>query len=326
MRLSIDDTRLAVSPISDGELERTAFACGLYSIGFEERSRFIATTLQTSKLVGIDLGGCGVASYDENMRQAKLRKDKIVKRDEIALSSSHDWLARPDLYPVSNIFVDISSMDRHTMSRVIYQLLRSVGDSETNLYVLYAPAEFRKPPPHQVPVESSGPINALLAGHPRDPRLPTILFLGLGYEVGLALGVVETFEPARVLAFIPRGRDKRFDHEVDRANAPLLADQGYIRRVYYSVQAPANAFLDLKERVLGMREQAKIVLVPLGPKIFSSMGILLGYIYTPDITVWRFSAQIDPSTANRRADETIVGYKLEVRPSGAGTRPFLGHS
>ena len=81
MRLSIDDTRLAVSPISDGELERTAFACGLYSIGFEERSRFIATTLQTSKLVGIDLGGCGVASYDENMRQAKLRKDKIVKRE-----------------------------------------------------------------------------------------------------------------------------------------------------------------------------------------------------------------------------------------------------
>jgi len=261
-------------------------------------------------MVGIDLGGTGKCSYDSNLQIAKNNRDQIVRKSSLNLSDTDNLLYRFKEH--QNIFLDVSSMDRRTLSLVIYRLLHSLELLSATIYFLYAPAKYREPTTEQLPVDYSGPMNSLLTSAPRDPRFPTILFLGVGYEVGLALGVVEMFEPARVLAFVPRGADKRFDHAVGRINAPLFMDQNYISDIPYNLLAPASTFIELKERVLSLRDSAKIIVVPLGPKIFASMGILLGYLFAPDITIWRISSVVDWLNAEREADGSILGYKLDI--------------
>jgi len=317
VRPYIDQTRLSVAPVTP--LDLTDFDAGIYAIGYEQRSRHIPEMMKgnTSKLVGIDLGG-GATSLRVSRQRAVDRGDTVILSRQIGFSEASVHVSELNIPDRGRMFVDISSMDRRTMSLVIYHVLRTVQKRAMEICFLYAPAKYNDPPEDMLPIQSSEPVNALLSGAPRDPRLPTILFLGLGYEVGLALGVVEFFEPARVLAFTPRGTDPRYDTMVDQVNETLFSDQDYIKRIDYSVLSPANTLIALKEQVLALREIAKIVFVPLGPKIFSSMAILLGYLYAPDITVWRVSTQLDPNQADRIADGSIIGYKLQVRsPNGA---------
>lgn len=312
MKLSIDDRRLSISPLASNILEKSKFQLGIYSIGYEERSRFVVDLLsqRTRTRVGIDLGGRGIGSYEKSKSDAVDRGDRQPGRDSIELLGESLWL--DEIEEGADVFIDVSSMDRRTMSWVIYHVLRNVGDSSLSVHFLYAPAQFSAPPETQLPLESSSPVNSLLASYPREPKTPTVLVVGVGYEVGLALGVVETFEPARVVAYVPRGSDKRFDAEVDRVNAPLFMDQGYVTRSDYYVSSPAAAFIDLKDRVFSLRAEARVVLVPLGPKIFSSMCLVLGYLCSPDVAVWRLSTQLDPRNADRKPDGKIVGYTLHI--------------
>jgi hypothetical protein len=310
MRLNFADAQLSVSPI----LALTTFDVGIYAIGYEQRSRHIAETMKvsTARLIGIDLGG-DTSSLNVSRHMAKNRGDDVLRSSDIGLSETSVGALDLNIPDGGKVFVDLSSMDRRTMSLVIYHVLRASEGKSIDMDFLYAPAQYSDPPEDMLPIQSSEPVNALLAGNLRDPRLPTILFLGLGYEVGLALGVVEFFEPARVLAFTPRGTDPRYDAMVDKVNYTLLSDQDYISRIEYSVMSPTNTLIGLKERMLALREIARIVFVPLGPKIFSSMAILLGYLYAPDITVWRVSTRINPKDADRVADGSIIGYKLQIR-------------
>ena len=312
MTFLFDDLRYSIGEFDRSSLFTTDFDFGFYSIGYERRSAFIPSILhsRTSTMIGIELGGSGRLSYDRNLLEAKQRKDKIINKGYLALASKEYEIQSP--HAASRMFVDVSSMDRRTLSLLIYKILSSTKTSSTTIYFLYAPAKFKAPSPEQLPVDFSGPMNAILASALKDPKMPTVLILGVGYEVGLALGVVEFFEPARVLAYVPRGVDRKFDHEVNRVNAPLFADQQYIDRISYNLLAPPSVFVDLKEHVLSLRDWAKVILVPLGPKLFASMAIILGYLYAPDLTVWRVSSVVDWINAEREADGSVLGFTLKI--------------
>lgn len=309
----IDNSRRAysVNPISSEEIEG-AFDAVFYAIGFEARSAFIARRFlsRSSSIYGIDLYSPGLLSYDENLAWAKSNNVKVVAKGDLSLGRANPFCMNAD--GNGRLLIDVSSMDRRTLSLLIFQVLRGCVSSRTQVYFLYAPSFFTPPAAKLIPAEFSGPVNDVLGGEAKDPRSPTVLFLGLGYELGLALGVVETFEPARVLAYAPRGVDKRFDRQVDRANLPLFSDGRYVDRIEYSLRSPANAMIDLKDRFLSMREHARIVFVPLGPKLFASMAILCGYIYWPDICVWRISSRLDEKSAQREADGTVAGFRLQI--------------
>ncbi len=306
-----DDRRYSIGEV-DSSLCELRFDFGFYSVGYEKRSSFVPNLLQstTTHMVGIELGGSGIWSYDANLLQAKQRNGELIKKSSLGLASHYPGVKITKAY--SKIFVDVSSMDRRTMSLLIYKLLSATTELSATIYFLYAPAKFKAPAAEQLPVDFAGPMNAILASTPKDPKLPTVLILGVGYEVGLALGVVEFFEPARVLAYVPRGTDRRYDHAVNRVNAPLFADQQYIDRISYNLLSPPTVFVDLKEHVLSLRDQARVILVPLGPKIFTSMAIILGYLYAPDLTVWRVSSAIDWPNAEREADGSVLGFALKV--------------
>jgi hypothetical protein len=313
MRLHFTNKEFSVFPLEEGELQDSKFHLGYYSIGFEDRSKFVAESLSSNCLmmIAVDLQAPVILSYSENLARAAKRGDRRIERSTISLVQQN--IVPPDSRRDEvRLFIDVSSMDRRTLSVLLYHILCSSPAERTQLYVLYSPGKFTDPPRSLIPVQFSGAVNDLLGGQPRDPRLPTVIFVGLGYEVGLALGVVEAFEPETVFAYAPRGSDKRFDRQVDRVNLPLFSEGRYVSRVEYSVNAPANTFIDLKERILAVKDQARVVLVPLGPKLFSAISILCGYIYSPDICVWRVSSQINEATAQRYADGDIIGFRLQI--------------
>ena len=312
MRAPLLKNIFSVFPLGDDELASTEFDAGYYSIGYEERSRFIAGTLSNrcKKHHAIDLEAPEILSYFENLARAAKENHEHIERSKLSLQIGN--LSVPQGNGETRLYVDISSMDRRTLAVVFYHLLSTHYSNRTHVYVLYAPAKFGPPPKEMAPVQFSGPVNDLLGGSPRDPKLPIFMFIGLGYELGFALSMVETFEPAMVFAYAPRGNDKRFDRCVDRVNLPLFLDRGYINRIPYSVNASANTLIDLKERILAVRDQCRVVFVPSGPKLFSAMGILCGYIFSPDICVWRVSSQIDLTNAQRVPDGSITGFRLQI--------------
>jgi hypothetical protein len=313
MKLDIDGQRVSIGVLTEDDVRTAHFQYGIYSIGYEARSRFVIESLakRTERRFGVDLGGSGIGSYQKSKIASEGRGDAQVPKEALSLRQGRTWLGK--ISAGARVFIDVSSMDRHTMSLVIFHVLKSIGDSSADVHFVYAPAQFSPPPETQLPLESSSPVNALLAGRPREPRTPTIVLVGVGYEIGLALGVVEMFEPAHVVAYVPRGSDKQFDTEVDRVNAPLFMEQRYVTKVEYSVGSPAATFIDLKERVFSLGSEARLVLVPLGPKIFSAMCLLLGYLCSPDVAVWRLSTQLDVGKADREADGKIVGFTLKIK-------------
>lgn len=316
MRSLVDDRRLSVFPLSEGEIQITQFDFGYYAIGYESRSAFVASELESNcaRRFAIDLGGPEILSYLENLASAARRKDTLVPRVDLALKNKA-VVPRGRLDREVRVLVDISSMDRRTLSFILYHLLVEPPAHLTQLYVTYAPATFTSPPREMLPVQFSGPVNDLLSGAPKDPGLPTVLFVGLGYELGLALGMVETFEPASVFAYVPRGTDKRFDRQVDRVNLPLFTDRHFVNRIEYGVNGPANTLIDLKERLLAVKDKSRVVLVPSGPKLFSAISILCGYIYSPDICVWRVSSRLQEETAQKYADGSIVAFRVQINSS-----------
>lgn len=320
MRPQISDRRIAVYPINAGELAEQEFDFGVYSIGYEDGSAFVGKLLapRCRKLISLDLGGPAIHSYADNRVLAEKLKTSKVEASRLSLRE-------PSVIPPhksvgdERIFLDVSSMDRRSLGIVLYHLLTTPPAGRIQLYILYAPAVFTAPTRHIRPVKFSGPVNDLLGGGPKDPRMPTVMFLGLGYEVGLALSMVETFEPASVFAYVPRGTDKRFDRHVDRINLPLFADGRYVSRVEYPITAPTNALIDLKERLLAVKDQARVIMVPSGPKMFSAMGILFGYVYSPEVCVWRVSSELVPATAQRHAQGTITGFRVEIESGISAT-------
>jgi hypothetical protein len=303
--------RYTTLPFKEAD-DHHGFHLGVFAIGFEERSGFVARQYweRCERLIGIDLESPEFLSYDENLAWALEKKVERIRKSQLSLSRGNWFPEKSD--SEMRILVDVSSMDRKTLSLVIFRLLSDSNASRTSIAFLYAPVKFIKPPRTLVPIEYSGPVNELLGMQPRDPNSPIIMFLGLGYEIGLALGVVETFEPASVLAYIPRGTDKNFDREVYRANLPLFADGKYVSRIEYNISSPANAMIDLKDRFLSAKDRARIVFVPMGPKIFSAMAILCGYIFWPEVCVWRISSRISKENAQRYADGSITGFRLQI--------------
>jgi hypothetical protein len=94
----------------------------------------------------------------------------------------------------------------------------------------------------------------------------------------------------------------------------MMASVICIHRISYNVLAPPQVFIGLKEQLLSLRDTSKIIVVPLGPKIFASMCIILGYLYAPDLAVWRISSVVDWANAEREPDGSVTGFQLKIAP------------
>jgi hypothetical protein len=157
-----------------------------------------------------------------------------------------------------------------------------------------------------------------LEGWPTDPDSGLVCLLGLGFESRLALAAVETLEPSRTIALVPRGDDPRYDAVVDERNKGLLVDGALVGRHEYRVDDVLQTVLDLDASVTSLARRGRVVIVPLGPKTLALAAILVGTAHPTDVTVWRLSADDGRNTEDRVASGRVVGVTVEMIMDAVG--------
>lgn len=199
--------------------------------------------------------------------------------------------------------LDISSMDRSVMASIIRAFMVAASPG-LHLDVFYSHGEFDAT---LAGSEGTVLVNEALehfAGWPTDPSAPLLAIIGAGFEGVLALAAIETLEPSKTIMVFPDGIDDRFDAEVAKRNASLVAALSDEPR-HYRVDQPYRLYRDLRSTVSLRRADSRVVLVPLGPKVFALAALLVACEFE-DVSVWRVSADRMRRIQNRSASGQIA--------------------
>jgi hypothetical protein len=131
------------------------------------------------------------------------------------------------------------------------------------------------------------------------PDLPTAVVLGLGHEPGKALGIAEYIDGRELYAFMTNPAfDMRFTRDVLKMNKQLIEKLAVGHLVEYPLPKMTAMGLLLNSLVEGLSKTHRVILVPLGPKLFSLFCFLFAMRH-PEVSVWRVSAEEEEILAKR---------------------------
>lgn len=230
----------------------------------------------------------------------ELDTDALATRIQDAAASQRAAARiRGELTPeVVRFALDISSMDRSLMAAVIRAFM--IGSSPgVQLDVFYSQGTFDDTLAGSEGTVLVNDVLETFEGWTTDPSAPLLAIIGAGFEGTLALAAIETLEPSKTIMVFPDGIDARFDAEVTRRNESLLAALSDDPR-HYRVDQPYRLYRDLRSTVSLSRIGSRVVLVPLGPKVFALASLLVACEFD-DISVWRVSADRMRTVQNRTA-------------------------
>lgn len=142
-----------------------------------------------------------------------------------------------------------------------------------------------------------------------DCNLPCAAIIGLGYEIDIAVGTLEAIEPERVIAFYPKGRDIRFEHQVLAANQPIFDGTLSTIKIGYSVEGPLQIYNSVMAVCGDLIEDYRPVLIPFGPKIFAAMAILASLAHSRKIPVWRVSPVDLEEPVSVHASGVVISFR-----------------
>ncbi len=187
-----------------------------------------------------------------------------------------------------HVVADISSMSRARIASLLLACSNVASNGVCTLDIVYFPSSYQTHKHDYEPLESFGPCHGQIAGWPDDPRLPLALLVGLGTEPRRADGVLEMVEPAILAVFVPLGDEDNYVTEIRRENRRVLEVGG--EPVMYSLRDPRGCYLTLLNAATRLAERSRLVIVPLGPKIFCAASIAAALAIGPEVGVWKASA------------------------------------
>jgi len=208
------------------------------------------------------------------------------------------------------VYFDISSVNRQIMFSVLLKLSKLV-DVKDQLSIVYCPAAYAEPDWAFPQIEGVGPVTPDFASYDADPLSPLCLVLGLGFEPGVSMGIISQLEPAKAYCFWGGGVDDRFDDAVKRANFGFEFGSYNTQAVKYSIVNPKAALQLLEGLVYGLCDDFHVVLVPMGPKIFSFITALVGLSYPGRVAIWRIQ-QKRTYPADAQPGGMVVWAKLNT--------------
>lgn len=283
----------------------------LYAVGYEQRSSYFADLFTN------DTAFCGALVYDdsaelgrfeENFKKFSTRKHKNVglTLEAIRRSLQPAFEDRPS---PKTLVVDISCMDRSILANLFLVIFDLIDQTDT-LHILYTPNEFSEPEFTFPTVKYFGPAIPELNGRVGDFSRERCLIMGLGYEYGASLNVLEQLEPAVSYLYLPTGYDERFLPSVKKANFDF--DFG-IRNLhindFYLAHAD-EAYRDISSIVLALKHSMAIALVPFGPKLFSFICLLVAMENAGDVSFLRYSVDNDRLSSSLTASGITYGVTL----------------
>lgn len=290
----------------------------LVALGFESRARHLVERgLSASRIVAFPFDAHKVLAYEANeaiMRDAGVRilpiaADADVRAACVALVEA--------LGPSETvrIAVDISSFSRVRLAEIVLGLQQVAGSLAGSLRVdfYYSPGIFAEPPSLAPSVLSAAPVAVGYHGLLQRSSIPVGAVFGLGYEPQRALGAFELLEPTRAWAFKPRGEDDRYAAAVQSANEQVLKSLGTDFVLEYDVWDAAGTYYALDSFTFSMRDQYRLVLVPMGPKVFALCCLLIGVDASgPKPAVWRVGERVYSSPVDVRPSGSLVGMRCTL--------------
>jgi len=302
--------------ISDGEtiaferLQLKNFDVFFYGLGFESRSTKIIASLPTpAKIFALQMPASNLHAYARNLQFARTKHHRVIVDFQAFLSSELPKLFEKRVGPL-RIGFDVSSVNRLMLIGLLNELalLVQVNDS---IELFYCPAAYFEPKWLFPQIEKLGPVDSLLSGFNSDPSKPLCLIFGMGFEAGVSMGIISHLEPSVAYGLWGTGIDERFSDAVKRANFNFQFPGFNTRILSYSVRDPKGAFELLENVVYGLTRDHRVIIVPMGPKLFTALAALVGMKYFGDAAVWRVQHSIGEQS-DSFPGESCVAAILDV--------------
>jgi len=270
----------------------------IYAVGYEARSSYFVDQCYQlncpfAAVVYVDTPHLG--RYSSNLEKFKSRNHVNIgyKIEEI---SERLKLFLADGGSGRTIVVDISCLDRTVMSNIFISLF-SLCHPLDRFYIIYTPNKYAEPEISFPPLRYFGPAAPQLSGNVGEIHRQRCLIMGLGYEYGSSLNVLEQMEPSVSYLYRPNGFDSRFIRSVEKANFGFDFGERNVHLDDYSLSDTVAVYQDISAIVLSLKHSMSIMLVPFGPKIFSFACLLVALENVGDVAFLRYSVSND-ETAN----------------------------
>jgi len=291
------------------------------ALGYERRSRYVAEKLdfESDIKIAIKFGFNEGVNYKDNKRAFEERGFEILNNSTVDLAKYLVEISEPSEEAI-HVAVDISSMSKTMMANILSTLKVISEKRPITITTLYAPTAYYKArTPY--PIQRSGPINSLLAGNISGPEKPLAALVGLGNEIGLAVGAVQEIEPSLLWTFSAIGIDDRFDSDIQKANKELFS-LFELSDFQYTLTDPHTLRSDISKKIQMLKSTHRIVVVPMGPKIFSHMTIMT-VLFSDDAeaAVWQFSSGTRAEAEDREAEGAIICHVAHVGDQKYDKRP-----
>ncbi|MDC0994032.1 hypothetical protein OAR16_00325 [bacterium] len=212
--------------------------------------------------------------------------------------------------PPLRISCDISCLNRFRIASILDITLPLIQQKKLTLDIWYTLGKYQPPETGFLQNEVAGPVHSRFAGWFKDPGRATALVAGLGYEQGKVMGTTEYIQASKIVVFIPRSPIKQYEPALQTANSGLLYELPDSNKIEYAVEDPLRTLALLDSAIRGLEEEHNVVILPLGPKIFSALALLIQTFHA-NSSVWRVSS----GRLGEPRDVTSSGhiYGLRVR-------------
>ena len=286
-------------------------------IGYEHRSLAALRKIKASNFKGrsilFDYNSGDLFSYSDN------RGDPLVATSEVR-SSFRDFerfvknflLARNQ----TSVLFDVTSLDREKIA-ILLQLFFHNRSHIEKVTLCYFPREFVEPTYSLNIVRSFGPVLPAFIGENSFSRDSLTLIIGAGYEYGRAIGAIDLLEPDRVYCMTPVGTDARFESAILKNNLEFsfLEDKELLKT--YDILRPESLFYEIRRIVEFELQERNVLILPLGPKIFAAVSMLVALILHPSVMVWRHSttskeAPDSTSDAHASGKDIRLAFRFSV--------------
>jgi hypothetical protein len=279
--------------------------------GYESRSTAISSlVLGPGRLVALHFEEWPMALSRRHNNNEMLRRGfeplRVGGNDSHQIQTIVSDIVKRPFAQGSGVAFDISSMTRAWHGAIVRELRSIETKCDVETFFAYVPAHFRKPPTRPAPNQFVAPVDGFSALG--TPDMPVAVIIGLGYEKDRALGLQQLLDPDRTLLMLPKsdGTD-RYHPDVIRSNRQIL-DRTTPESVFlYSLDEPSATFAMLASVVDGLRDNYRVVLASLGPKMFGILCFLLSTRFS-GVSVWRVSSGVhgEPRQAAADLDRLVI--------------------
>lgn len=306
------------------EPEVHSFDIFINSLGYEERACCLirAKRIEAALFVSLSFSEDRILSFDENRASMEGLSALIVPDASIffrrqfkeLVSGLEKKVGRP-----LNVGIDVSSMNR-TMAALCLSAMFALSEKIASFSILYVPAKFRKPNLLFAPIDQVGAVIPELSGFDSEPALPVALVLGLGYEYGTAIGLINQLEPNFTICFKAIGNDEQYEGAVRDANLDFDFNPYNVEVSEYELLDLSAAYAHIENIVYSLFRSYRVVMVPMGPKILAALLTLIALKYFGRVALWRVARPSAPAVVE--PDELYVTARVNTAdyPSSADAR------